>query len=753
MAWLFAILTLAFSSFLYPAPSAASEDFIQRQLPAQRTVHYGNNSYPGQKGRDYDYTSFPENQTYRAEAVIEMFRFAWNGYYTYAFPHDDLLPVNNSFKDSRNGWGVAAVDGLDTAIMMEQEDIVNQILDFVPTIDFTKTNTPEPSVVSLFETNIRYVGGLLSAYDLLKGPFSHLDVDDEKVDALLSQCKSLADTLKFAFDTPTGIPVNNVFPNNRTFSERLRMADGTRTASLAELGTLVLEWQHLSDLTGDPEYGDLAQKAQSYWFDPAFDIWPGLTGGNFSIETGEVLDGYGGWTSGNDSAYEYLIKMYVYDPERYENYSKRFIEAADSTIAHLLSHPSSRPDLTMAGSFVGTAVQNYSEQLACFIGGTFILGSTVLDRPDYLDYGLQFSEFCANGYRYAASGIGPILYSWNLTQLSSSNFTNQTEFYEKSGWFINDEYYYYRNGQAPEAIESWYYAYQVTGSQYWRDVAWAYTLAQNRTERVGSGFSSILNVLDEYGGGWENFQASYMLAEVLKYQYLIQLPEEKKGVWDVEYAPDGVGNGGNVNYFVYNTEAHPFKPLPSVSCRLSCTPDSHSRPPQLRPWIPPSPNVAMTRTKNTPRNHNLEPGDQHESAAKLNRNRRRHALKAKLLEELEALRNGTAVPPPNAGPKAQGTRRLRKGHQKTTRDDPAGIPQKPNSRDKKELARKAQELLKEELDRVKEERNRAEHERNYAESEWDRAKRELDRAKEELDRIKGQQSVAIEQLDLTAWRT
>jgi mannosyl-oligosaccharide alpha-1,2-mannosidase len=145
-----------------------------------------------------------------------------------------------------------------------------------------------------------------------------------------------------------------------------------------------------------------------------------------------------------------------------------------------------------------------------------------------------------------------------LTELAWDNFTNQTDLYEKAGWFIDDNSQFH-NGQAPEAIESWYYAYQVTGKQYWRDVAWAYTLAQNRTERVGSGFSSVKNVLAADGNGTENFMASYMLAEVLKYQYLIQAPEDRKGIWDVEYAPKGVGEGGNVNHFVYNTEAHPIK--------------------------------------------------------------------------------------------------------------------------------------------------------------------------------------------------
>jgi mannosyl-oligosaccharide alpha-1,2-mannosidase len=55
---------------------------------------------------------------------------------------------------------------------MGEADIVNQIVEYVPKIDFTKTN----SVVSLFETTIRYLGGLLSGYDFLgpHGPVPNL---------------------------------------------------------------------------------------------------------------------------------------------------------------------------------------------------------------------------------------------------------------------------------------------------------------------------------------------------------------------------------------------------------------------------------------------------------------------------------------------------------------------------------------------------------------------------------------------------
>ncbi|KAK4494949.1 hypothetical protein PRZ48_014305 [Zasmidium cellare] len=529
-------------------------EYAREGLHRRQSSNSGNcqqqQTYQGQCGTNYDYTGFPQDQQERAEAVIAQFRFAWNGYRQYAFPHDDLLPQNNSFSDSRNGWGLTAIDGLDTAIIMEQKDIVDDILQFIPTVDFTKNNSPGPTTTSLFETTIRYLGGLLSAYDLLKGPFSDLATNDDNVDALLTQAKTLADTLKFAFNTTTGIPVNTIDIDRQSFAEQPQ--DGQYTAGLAEFGSLILEWQHLSDLSGDPSYGELASRAEQYFFN-AQEVWPGLTGGQYSVNTGAVTDQTGGWIGGSDSAYEYLIKMFVYDPSKYSQYRDRWISAADSTIAYLISSPSSRPDLRMAGAYSGQQVINYTEQLACFIGGNFLLASTVLSNTQYRDYGLSFSEFCANGYRYTASGIGPLLYSWNTTLLSNPNVTSQTNYYNSAGYFIPDPDTF-NGGQSPEAVESWYYAYQTTGNQYWRDVAWAYTVAQNNSLVVGSGFSDCVNVLEENGGGFSpegNLMDSFMLAEVLKYQYLIQTP--KRGPWHVQEG------SGKKNEFVYNTEAHPFR--------------------------------------------------------------------------------------------------------------------------------------------------------------------------------------------------
>ena len=37
----------------------------------------------------------------RTVAVKEAFQRSWDGYYKYAFPHDSLRPVTNTFEDDR----------------------------------------------------------------------------------------------------------------------------------------------------------------------------------------------------------------------------------------------------------------------------------------------------------------------------------------------------------------------------------------------------------------------------------------------------------------------------------------------------------------------------------------------------------------------------------------------------------------------------------------------------------------------------
>lgn len=432
----------------------------------------------------------------------------------------------------RNKWGASAVDALSTALIMGEKEIVNQIISYIPTINFGQT----PTEVSLFETTIRYLGGMISGYDFLSGPLASLADNKADVDALLTQSINLANNLSFAFDTPSGVPWNNLIFSNRS-------NDGEDNG-LATVGTLILEWVRLADLSGNSTYATLVEKAESYLLNasPASsEPFPGLLGMNIDPRTGLFKDALGGWVGGADSYYEYLIKMYIYDPSRYASYRAAWLEAADSSIKYLTSHPSSRPDITFLASFNGTNIRQRSQHLACFDGGNFILAGQTVNEQKYVDYGLELVNGCHETYINTATRIGPEIFSWNTSALPA----NQSAFYNQSGFYITDAGYALR----PEVIESYYYAYRATKDTKYQDWAWDAFVAINATTRVGSGYSSIKDVNVVGGGGFTDFQESFWFAEVLKYSYLIQ--SEGGEEWQV-------GDGGKDGW-VFNTEAHPVR--------------------------------------------------------------------------------------------------------------------------------------------------------------------------------------------------
>lgn len=205
-------------------------------------------------------------------------------------------------------------------------NVVNDILDFIPTVDFSVSK--DNQYVSVFETTIRYLGGMLSAYDLLHEPsFSHLVKDQKKLQSLLKQSESVANHLSFAFDTPSGIPSGNVFFGNRSHDEQ-------SVNDLADIGTLVLEWTRLSDLTGNKTYAELSQKAEKHLLNPMpkSDVpWSGLLGTNVSLETGQFQDALGGWIARDDSFYEYLMKVNVSSTPYAKRSSDNFFARCTST--------------------------------------------------------------------------------------------------------------------------------------------------------------------------------------------------------------------------------------------------------------------------------------------------------------------------------------------------------------------------------------------------------------------------------------
>jgi mannosyl-oligosaccharide alpha-1,2-mannosidase len=162
----------------------------------------------------------------RREAIKTVFDFAWDGYYQYAFPHDELKPLSNTPGYSRNDWGATAVDALGTAILMEKSEAVKIVLAHVQSIDFNSTD----GGISVFESTIRYMGGLLSAYELLTGPFTSLNTDSQDVTFLVDQAKNLAEVLSAAFERGDSLPSSVLDPHTMK---------GNGENSLAGAGTLV----------------------------------------------------------------------------------------------------------------------------------------------------------------------------------------------------------------------------------------------------------------------------------------------------------------------------------------------------------------------------------------------------------------------------------------------------------------------------------------------------------------------------------
>lgn len=121
-----------------------------------------------------------------------MMKHAWDNYVKYAFGYDDLRPVTKVGHNWLGSSGLAAtiIDALDTLYLMDMKEEFNQGRDFV----LKKLDFNQPIMVSVFETNIRVVGGLLSAFELS---------GDSRFVKKAQEC---ADRLMKAFDTKTGVP-------------------------------------------------------------------------------------------------------------------------------------------------------------------------------------------------------------------------------------------------------------------------------------------------------------------------------------------------------------------------------------------------------------------------------------------------------------------------------------------------------------------------------------------------------------------
>lgn len=104
----------------------------------------------------------PQIQNEKQQAVVEMFRHAWKGYTQFAWGQDELLPLTKKGTSSY-GMGMTIIDSLDTMWLMGLTEEFQKARDWIAhSLDIVGSHR----TVSLFETTIRVLGGLLAAYHL-----------------------------------------------------------------------------------------------------------------------------------------------------------------------------------------------------------------------------------------------------------------------------------------------------------------------------------------------------------------------------------------------------------------------------------------------------------------------------------------------------------------------------------------------------------------------------------------------------------
>lgn len=393
--------------------------------------------------------------------------------------------------------------------------------------------------VSTFGSTIRYMAGMLSAYDLLTTTHKQLVPAklNGKVDFLVEQTSRLADVLAPSFSTPRGINTN--FLNRKTGNCTPTDRDDV---DITVLSGLVLEWTRLSDLSKNKTFTNLALKSMDVLLHPKPENggspFPGLLPKRLDIPTGVFKnDSVGGWSHAGGGYYEMLMKLSIYSPKRFGHYRKNWIAAADSTIKHLASHPRGREDLTFLAEFNGTQLNYYQDHSGMFAAASFILGGVATGEQRFLKFGLELVDTYVKIYGATRTGIGPDSFSWMPSTCDTGEETRKEVceipaeynnhatrgFVKRAGYWITNSGYLLR----PEVLESLYYAYRATGDQKYREMSWIIVNNVIRWCKAGSAYAELEDVDAKLKvgvtKGRRDRMNSYALTEVFLYAYMIQL--------------------------------------------------------------------------------------------------------------------------------------------------------------------------------------------------------------------------------------
>lgn len=460
----------------------------------------------GVTGQDGQAMSSEEKSKIR-DQILEMFDHAYNSYMKYAYPADELMPLSckgrvrglepnrGDIDDSLGKFSLTLIDSLDTLVLL------NKLDEFEEGVKKTISDVrfDNDIVVSVFETNIRVLGGLLGAH-VMAGV---LKQRGEKMqwyrDELLHMAKELGYRLLPAFNTTSGLPYPRVNLRYGVVGPLSRTGTESDTCT-ACAGTMILEFAALSRLSGDTIFEDHARKALDVLWEKR-QRGSDLVGTVINIHNGDWVRRDSGVGAGIDSYYEYLMKAYILLGDKV--YLERF-NTHYSAIMKYISQPPLLLNVHMHNPTVH--VRSWMDSLLAFFPGLQVL------RGD-LKPAIETHE---------------MLYQ----------VTKQHKFLPEA-FTTEFRVHWGQHPLRPEFAESTYFLYKATGDPYYLKVGQSIVEKLNAHTRVPCGFAAVQDVRT---GSHEDRMDSFFLAEMFKYLYLLFSEKSQLPI--------------DIDDYVFTTEAH-----------------------------------------------------------------------------------------------------------------------------------------------------------------------------------------------------
>ncbi|PHQ52977.1 hypothetical protein BLA24_04915 [Streptomyces cinnamoneus] len=397
----------------------------------------------------------------KAREIRSEFLHAWRGYKRFAWGHDEVEPVSGGYREffaDGQPVGLSIVEALDTHCVMGLDDETDLCLRWIDDrLDFDID-----AGFQVFEATIRLVGGLLAGYLATRRR------------SLLDLCVDLTDRLLPAFTkSPTGMPYR--FVNLRT-----GRVSGT-VLPLAEIGTHILEFGLLSELTGDARYRRAAKRALRAVVQRRSSL--GLLATSMNVETGQWADRSAvAVNPPADSFYEYLWGAWVmFDDEECRDWFRTLVDA-------FVRHQSERVD-----------------GLLWFKRVDFRTGALLARRQSSLGVAVLpvggDNALAADYYR-----------SWTAVLDAYAVIPEEIDYRRLT---VLDA----RNELRPEYANCAFELYWQTGDPVYRTTAWRYFENLRRHHRVPHGYTVVTDVTRRPMPKGDHCPA-YVFAENFKWLYL-----------------------------------------------------------------------------------------------------------------------------------------------------------------------------------------------------------------------------------------